>query len=129
MYQPILNPFGVCALCCKTLIVFLRFTSSTSERHPTLFQLPLSTKYLKNQAICLTVDLHLKTVHQKTHLSTEPQLEQFSAFFSTTGKLTWKQSNQSSSDRLLSYEGQSTQASKKTSAFSSTLQEEKQKTR
>lgn len=78
----------------------------------------------------LTVDLHLKSVHQNPHLSTEPQLEQFiSAFFSTTGKLTGQQRKQSSNDSLLSCEAQSTQVSKATAAFPSTLQGEKQNTR
>lgn len=76
----------------------------------------------------MTVDLHLTSIHQTPHLSTEPQLEQFiSAFFSATGKFAGKQSEQSSSDSLLSCESQSIQVSKATAAFPSTLQGEKQK--
>lgn len=98
MCQPILNPFGVCTLCCKMLIAFFRYTSSTSKKKK---KSNFIAATFVNQILTewgnfsLTVDLHLKSVHQKPHLSTESQLEQFiSAFSSTTGKLTMKQSKQ-----------------------------------
>lgn len=58
MYQPILNPLGMCAWCCKMLIAFLRFKSSTSKKYLTVFHPPLSTKSWKNDKLCTAVDLH-----------------------------------------------------------------------
>lgn len=93
----------------KMLIAFFSFKSSTSKKLSNCISPTFVNQILKEwDKFCLTVGSHLWSVHQNPHLFKEPQLEQFiSAFFSSTGKLSGKQSNQSNSTGWVNWEAQS----------------------